>query len=138
MAALHRAAFGSEHMTVEERLAMMRVPEYDPTLDLLAIAEDGRMAATCMCSISREENKRSGRNEGYTDPVATHPDFQQRGLAKALLLTGMHKLKERGMERAVLGTSSENTAMQRAAQAAGFRIQSTKLWFAKAVEQPGG
>ncbi len=133
LVALHRAAFGTKMMTVEERLAMMRVPDYDPALDLVAVALDGRLAATCMCSISHEENVRTGRKEGYTDPIATHPDFQRQGLAKALLLTGFHKLKQRGIETAVLGTSSENIAMQRTAQAVGFRVQSTKLWFSKSV-----
>jgi len=61
LVALHRAAFGTEHMTVEERLAMMRVPEYDAELDLLAIAPGGRFAAYCLCSISQEENNRTGQ-----------------------------------------------------------------------------
>lgn len=133
LVALHRAAFGTANMTVEERLAMMRVPEYDSELDLLAVAPDGRLAAYCFCSISQEENQRSGRNEGYTDPIATHPDFQRRGLARALLLTGLHKLKQRGVAAAVLGTSSENVPMQRSALAVGFRIQSATLWFTKDV-----
>lgn len=133
LVALHRAAFGTQAMTVEERLAMMRVPEYDAELDLLAIAPDGRLAAYCLCSISQEENARSGRNEGYTDPIATHPDFQRRGLARALLLTGLQALKQRGIHTAVLGTSSENVAMQRTAQAAGFRVQSTTLWFSRSA-----
>ena len=63
------------------------------------------------------------------------PDFQQQGLARALLLTGFHKLKQRGIDTAVLGTSSENIAMQRTAQAVGFRVQFTKLWFTKSVPQ---
>ena len=135
LVALHRAAHGAENMTVEERLAMMGVPEYDSELDLLATAPDGRFAAYCMCSISPEENQRTGRNEGYTDPIATHPDFRRRGLARALLLTGFHKLKQRGIDVAVLGTSSKNIAMQRTAQAVGFRMHSTKLWFARPVSQ---
>ena len=109
--------------------------EYDSELDLLAIAPDGRFAATCMCSISQEENERTGRNEGYTDPVATHPDFQRRGLARALLLAGFLKLKQRGMDVAVLGTSNENMAMRQTAQAVGFRVQSTTLWFSRPVSQ---
>jgi ribosomal protein S18 acetylase RimI-like enzyme len=137
LVALHRAAFGTERMTVEERLAMMRVPEYDSELDLLVIAPDGRFAAYCMCSISQEENERSGRNEGYTDPIATHPDFQRRGLARALLLTGLSSLKQRGIDTAVLYTSSENVAMQRTAEAVGFCVRSAKLWFAKPVSQDG-
>jgi ribosomal protein S18 acetylase RimI-like enzyme len=138
---LHRAAFGSEFMTIEERLAMMRVPDYDAALDLLVIAPDGRMAAYCLCSISQEENQRSGRKEGYTDPVATHPDFQGLGLARALLLHGLQMLKERGMDTARLGTSSDNLAMQRTAKAAGYQIISTRLWFTRPVEaaqQPAG
>lgn len=130
---LHRAAFDSQEMTVEERLAMMRDPDYDLELDLLVVAPDGRLAAYCMCSISREENERTGRKQGYTDPLATHPDFQRRGLARALLLTGLLELKRRGMQEAALGTSSENIPMQRAAQAAGFRVASTTLWFSKPV-----
>jgi len=136
LVALHRAAFGSENMTVEERTAMMSGPEYDPELDLLIVAPDGSLAANCLCSIYPEENARSGRLEGYTDPVVTHPDFQRRGLARALLLAGMAKLRERGMQAAVLGTSSENAAMRRAAESAGFRVHSTTLWFSRQVEEP--
>ena len=38
---LHRAAFGTERMELEERLAMLAEPEYDPQLDLVAVAPDG-------------------------------------------------------------------------------------------------
>ena len=112
---------------------MMHLPDYDAELDLVVAAPQGRLAAYCMCAIHREENKRSGRAEGFTDPVATHPDFQRRGLARALLLTGLNKLKQRGMDTAVLGTSSENLAMQQVAQSVGFFIRSKTLWFSRKV-----
>lgn len=131
--ALHRAAFGTDHMELEERLAMLAEPEYDPQLDLVAVALDGRLAAYCMVQISREENARTGRSEGYTDPVATHPDFQRRGLARALLLTGLHLLKARGIATALMGTSSENVPMLETARAAGFKVASTGVWFSKPV-----
>lgn len=130
---LHRAAFGTEHMTHEERLAMLDGPDYDPALDLLVTAPNGDFAAYCMCSVSPEENARTGCLTGYTDPVATHPDYQRRGLARALLLRGLQLLKERGMEVAALGTSSENVAMQRAAESVGFWVDGTSLWFEKPV-----
>ena len=130
---LHRAAFGTDHMTIEERLAMMSGADYDPDLDLVMTGPDGRLAAYCMCQIFREENARTGRNEGYTDPVATHPEFQRRGLAKALLLTGLRLLQERGVATAIMGTNSENEKMQRAAKAVGFRVESATVWFAKPV-----
>lgn len=135
LAALHRAAFGTPHMTVEERLAMMRVPDYDPSLDLVIVAPDGRLAAYCLCSVCREENEQTGRNDGSTDPLATHPDWKRRGLGKALLLAGMRLLKSRGVDCAVLGTSSDNAAMLATAQSAGFHVRSVTVWFAKPIGQ---
>jgi ribosomal protein S18 acetylase RimI-like enzyme len=130
---LHRAAFGTQRMTCEERLAMISAPEYDPRMDLVVTAPDGNLAAYCLCQISREENLRSSRNEGYTDPIATHPAYQGRGLARALLLTGMGLLLDRGVDTAVLGTSSENEKMLRAALAVGYRTVGERVWFEKTI-----
>ena len=131
LVALHRAAFGTQNLSIEDRLSWMRTPDYDPELDLVAVAPDGRLAAYCFCGISREDNARTGRNEGFTDPIATHPDFQRRGLARALLLAGMRLLRDRGMDWAVLGTLSDNTAMQATAAAAGFQVAWQRLWYAR-------
>lgn len=132
-AELHRAAFGSDYMTTENRLVMMRTSQYDPQMDLVAVAPNGRLAAYTMGSISGEANARTGRKIGYTDPVATHPDFQRLGLARALLLTAMRMLKERGMDFARLGTDSENIGMQKTAESVGFVIESKTLRFAKSI-----
>ncbi len=133
LAALHRAAHGTDHLTTEERLSWMRTPEYNPELDLVAVAPNDVLTAYCFCRISQEENAHTGRNEGYTDPIATHPAFQRRGLARALMLTGLRLLKQKGIEFAALGTSSENIAMQQTAASVGFYVESTKLWFARPV-----
>jgi mycothiol synthase len=131
--ALHRSVFGTSNMTREERLAIMRTPDYDPTLDLVVVAPGGHLAGYCTCSISPVENKLTGRKVGHTDPVAVHPEFQRRGLACALLLKSAQLLKERGMELAMLGTSSDNLPMQKAARAAGFRVYSKRIWFSKSI-----
>jgi ribosomal protein S18 acetylase RimI-like enzyme len=129
--AMHRAAWGTENMTVEYRLSMMHTPTYDRLLDLVLVAPDGRLAAYCMCYIDPDENTITGRKVGYTDPLSTHPDFQGRGFAKALLLAGMALLHERGMETAHLGTSSENIPMQLAAEGVDFREVGRTLFFSK-------
>ena len=127
IASTHRAAFGTEYMTTENRLVIMNTSEYDPSLDLVVVAPDGTIAAYCTCSVNEQEK------EGWTDPIATHPNYQRNGLAKALLLKGMQMLKERGMEYACLGTSGENIAMQKTAQSVGFYISHKNLWFEKTV-----
>jgi GNAT superfamily N-acetyltransferase len=130
---LHRAAFGTENMTVAYRLAMMRVSEYDPQLDLVAVAPDGRLAAFCFGYISQAENRLSGRQVGRLDPVGTRPEFRRRGLARALLLTGLQLLKQRGMESVATGMSKENIAMRRTAEAVRFAVDATTVWFSKGI-----
>jgi len=127
VATMHRAAFGTEYMTTENRLAIMNTSEYDSSLDLLVIAPEGTIAAYCSCSVNKREGK------GNTDPVATHPSFQRMGLSRALLLTGLRLLKERGMMSAHLGTSGNNIAMQKTAESVGFRMESKTIWFSKKV-----
>lgn len=133
LAALHRAAHDSDYLTAGRRLAWMSAPGYLPELDLVALAPDGAPAAYCLCQIDAEENAHTGRLDGYTDPLATHPRYQGLGLATALLLHGMSLLKARGMQTARLGTSSENLSMQRAAQKAGFVVEAENVWFQKTL-----
>jgi ribosomal protein S18 acetylase RimI-like enzyme len=109
----------------------MSVPDYVPELDLVAVAPHGQLAGFCVCGISAAENAVTGRSDGYTDPLGVRPDFQKRGIARALLLTGLRLLQERGVTCAVLGTSSENVAMQAVAQSAGFQVECSKIWFFK-------
>ena len=127
VAAMHRAAFGTEYMTTENRLVIMNTSEYDPSLDLLVIAPDGMIAANCIGSVNEREKR------GFTDPVSTHPQFQRLGLSRALLLTGLRLLKERGMSSAHLGTSGDNTAMQKTARSVGFKVEYRTIWFSKEV-----
>jgi ribosomal protein S18 acetylase RimI-like enzyme len=127
VATMHRAAFGTEYMTTENRLIIMNTSGYDPSLDLLAIEPNGDIAAYCSCSVNNETKI------GMTDPVATHPTYQRMGLSRSLLLTGMRMLKERGMVSAHLGTSGENIAMQKTAESVGFTIEYRTIWFSKDV-----
>lgn len=128
LVALHRAAFGTENMTVEARLAIMHAPQYERELDLVAIASNGELSAFCICGFE-EENKHAG----YTDPIGTHPRYQKLGLGKAIVTAGFHSLKNKGAKVVELGTSSENIAMQRLAESLGFVVVSEKMWFSKKV-----
>ncbi len=132
--ALHRAAHGTQNMTVDYRRAMTAQPDYDPALDLVAVAPDGTLAAYVFGAYNKEEIALCGRKIGFTDPVATHPAYQRRGLARALLLEGLRRLQQCGLQVARLGTSSENPAMQAAAHAAGFRVVDRAWHYAKSLE----
>lgn len=126
--ALHRAAFTSEHMTVEERQSIVEAPEYEALLDLFVVSPDGRLAGYCNCTIDANTP-----GIGYTDPIAVHPEFQRQGIGRVLLLAGLNELGCRAVEEARFSTSSENQAMQGLGKATGFTIYERIAWLAKVV-----
>ncbi len=129
LVALHRAAFGTENMTAEQRLAIMRVPLYQPDLDLVVVAPNGDLAAFCIGGFEDEE-----RRIGYTDPVGTHPNYRRLGLAGALMTTIMRHMAALGAALVQTGTSSLNLGMQRLADSLGFKLVSETLWYSKVVD----
>jgi len=126
LVALHRATFGTDNMTVEERLAIMRAPQYVPELDLVTVAPNGDLSAFCICGFDEEK-------VGYTDPIGTHPRYQKIGLGKAIVTAGLRALQECGATVAELGTSSINLPMQKLAERTGFVCIAESLWFSKEV-----
>lgn len=132
--ALHREAFGTQNLTVESRRSWMQVPGYDPALDLVAVAPDGKLAAYVYYAVHSEENKLGGIRTGTVDTAGTLPIYRRMGLAKALLLAGLPILIECEIDTASLTTASYNSAMQQAAYSAGFRQTGQILYYAKAIK----
>lgn len=126
---LFRAAVGTDNMTEEYRLAMMRTHEYRPDLDWVVVAPNGDLAAYCIGGIEGE-----GGFEGYLDPVGTHPNHRHKGLGAAMMTAGLEDLKQLGVKKVTYGTSSKNTAMQKLGQAVGFELTGESVWFSKKVD----
>jgi len=128
--AAHRAAFNSTNMNDEWRQRILRVPGYRPDLDLVVAAPDGRVVAFAILWLGPES---AGRCEGQFEPVGVHPDFQRRGLGRAILLEGMRRLRAAGATHALVGTENTRTAANAlygsVMKAAGVRTQH----FSKAV-----
>jgi GNAT superfamily N-acetyltransferase len=131
LAAIHCKAFSSKFMTRDRRLAAMRSTEYRPELDLVVVSPDGRLAGTCTGVIHDGENELTGVKTGSTDPLAVLPEFRKKGLAKALLLACAAALKQDGMQYARCAFNGANRAMLAAAKSAGYKVESTMVWFKK-------
>jgi GNAT superfamily N-acetyltransferase len=76
-------------------------PLYRRDLDLVAVAADGSVAS--FCTIWFDDVTRTA----YFEPVATVPAHRRHGLGKALLVEGLHRLKEMGCLVAFVGGYSE-------------------------------
>jgi ribosomal protein S18 acetylase RimI-like enzyme len=87
-------------------LDIQRCPLYRRDLDLVVEAPNGDLAA--FCGLWYDDVTRSA----YIEPVATHPDYQRRGLAKAMLCEGQRRAQRLGATLAsVTGYSTAANAL---------------------------
>ncbi|MFQ4146376.1 GNAT family N-acetyltransferase [Chlorogloeopsis sp. ULAP02] len=100
--------WGYYPLTMEEYQYYLSNPNYQPELNLVAVAPDGTLASYCECYICPEDNDRNGRKDGWIGDLGTRRGFRRRGLGRAVLLAGMDRLKAAGMETARLGVDAQN------------------------------
>jgi len=121
-------------LTVETHQHWMGDPEYQSELDLVAIAPDGTFAAFCYCHIPLEQNQHLGQSNGWIGMLGTRRGFRRIGLGRAMLLTGLQKLKAAGMDTAKLGVDTENpNRAQTLYESTGFRKAHASLSFVKSL-----
>ena len=105
---------------LEEWLHWANLPRFRPELNLLAVAGE-EIVGLCLCDVNQEHIARIGRQEGWVDILAVRRPYRHRGLGRALLLAGLHVLKEAGMKSAVLGVDAESlTGATRLYESVGF------------------
>jgi ribosomal protein S18 acetylase RimI-like enzyme len=114
--AAHRSAFAPSKMTLERYRKLHTLPGYRPEHDLIAVAPDNTIAAFAIIW-----------NDGITgvgvfEPVGTHAEHQQRGLARAILTEGLHRLTAEGCHTAVVLSAGGRDPSYRLYQSAGFRV----------------
>ena len=107
--------------SAETHQRWIETPEYIPELDLIAVADDGTFAAFCQSYYDPLELARSTRREGWTDPIGTAPAYRKKGLARAIVLEVLWRLKGRGIEDAVLGVAGSNEVAQKLYESIGYR-----------------
>lgn len=113
--ALHRLAFDSNSMTAEWRDRTLRSPWYDPCFDIVAEEPDGSLAGFCVTWFDPI------RRIGQIEPLGVHPERQQRGIGRALLLEMLKRLQLAGATQAWVETESTRSAAIAVYESAGFR-----------------
>jgi mycothiol synthase len=129
-ASAHREAFHPSRITDEGYARLMRMSEYDRDLDVVAVAPDGVIAAYAMGWLDR------ANKVGEFEPVGTRPAFQRKELARAALLEGMKRMKERGADTALVSTGGSETGAIRLYESVGFRRVNMEIAYIKPNSQP--
>ncbi len=130
-ARVHRAAWSAlEHIGItatsafsaSDYLSLATSGAYDPRFDIVAVADDGRMAATA----TAWADKASG--VAVFEPVGADPEFRGAGLTAAVMTEAMVRLAAAGVRKARVGTAHFNTAAIAAYAKAFDRVGSTSIW----------
>jgi ribosomal protein S18 acetylase RimI-like enzyme len=71
---------------------------------------------------------------GSFEPVGTHPDYQRKGLGRAVMLEALRRLEARGMQQAIVCTGNDNLPAIRLYESVGFRTVNKLGQYKKRVE----
>ena len=129
-AAAARRAFKSDmepDAHTERYRQFMRSPAYDADRDIVAVTDDGRVAAFTVYWVDQELSL------AQFEPVGTDPDFQRRGLARALFAHVLTRLEAQGIEHARVMTNGDNDAAVATYAACGFEIVDHLGWWKGSV-----
>jgi ribosomal protein S18 acetylase RimI-like enzyme len=101
--AFHPDATQEEYEGWQWYANIQRAPLYRRDLDLIAVSDDGELAA--FSTIWFDDVTRTGAFE----PVGTSPEHQRRGLASAVMREGLRRLQRLGADLAFVGSWNEAT-----------------------------
>jgi ribosomal protein S18 acetylase RimI-like enzyme len=123
IAALLNAAFGRDfHHSGELRNFQATAPSFRRALDLVAAGPDGSLAAYAAVCWD------SANSRGVFEPVCTHPEHRERGLAKALMLEGMRRARAMGARVIDVGTGDMDPANALYASLPFAEVYRGRLW----------
>lgn len=88
----HRSAFDPSRVMVESYRTVTRTPPYRGDLDVVALAPDGSVAAYALGWLD------AANAVGELEPVGTHADHRRLGLARAVCLEALRRLRSFGAE----------------------------------------
>jgi mycothiol synthase len=129
--ALYADAFGPRETALRKWRAYRADPDYDRSLDLVAVDRRGELAALGTCTVASLEAARSERPEGRTEPIAVRERDRGRGLGRAMVLSGLRLLRARGMAVAALTTEVDNAGAHRLYRTLSYREIYRARWYAR-------
>ncbi|MEW5868380.1 MAG: GNAT family N-acetyltransferase [Chloroflexota bacterium] len=123
--ALHQAVFESKNMRSEWRAHTLQHPAYQPDLDLVVQAPDGRLAAFCIGWL----DETSGA--GQVEPLGCHADFRRYALGRVALSHVLQRLQARGAREIFVETDNYRNTAFRLYESFGFAVIQDVLVYRK-------
>ena len=113
--------WGFVPIRLEDTEYKARQPTYQPENSLIALDEAGEVAGFCTADTTVDRVQSLGGDIGVVSTLGVRPAYRHRGLGRALLLSGMHRIRAAGLPRAALGVDGDNvTGAKRLYESVGF------------------
>jgi mycothiol synthase len=101
--------------------------------DIILAYDQDRAIGCCWTGVSCEQGMPSVR-KGRIHMLGVVPNYRGKGLARELMVSGLTRLRERGIRVAELTVDSENKAAYALYESLGFEVQARTLWYEKLVD----
>ncbi len=125
----HRAAWDGSRMTVERYEDIMRTWPYSAELDCVVVAPTGELVASALAWFDPELAL------GELEPVGTHPGYRKRGLACAVNLFALQRLRQARAKEAIVACRGDDDypVPKRLYESVGFRELSRQVPYVKTL-----
>jgi ribosomal protein S18 acetylase RimI-like enzyme len=115
------------HMTRKRYDHYRRATFYNEELDIVAVAPNGEFAAFCTGRIDPVSKI------AELEPVGTHPDHRQKGLARAVILECLKRLEKYRPTAVVILGAAPSEAARKLYESVGFINKGERHYWAKTV-----
>ena len=130
LAEVRNRSFGTAWTGAALRERVLNRPGYDPEREIVIQAPDGRLAAFTQYWTD------TLNRTGHFEPVGTHRDFQRRGLARAMLLEAMARMRAEGMTLVSVNHNATNTPARALYASLGFTRRCGTLGYRRTLPPP--
>ena len=93
---------------------ILKAPHYRAYQHLVAVGSENRVMGECIYWVDR------ANGIGVFEPVETRPEYRRRGVARALLMAGLSRMKGQGVKIAKVSHYSDNLAARNLYRSLGF------------------
>jgi mycothiol synthase len=92
----------------------MRSSDNDPRFDLVVVTPSNEFTSFCLGWVDQ------CNQVGLFEPVGTHPQYQHKGMGKAVLCEGLRRMKASGMRMAIVCAEYDNPGALKLYESVGF------------------
>lgn len=128
---IHREVWHPSKVTLDAYRRLRAASGYRPELDLVAVTAQGAFASYCICWLDPTTQT------GEFEPVGTRSAFRRQGLGRAVVVEGLHRLREQGATQAIVYTPHTNGGARALYESVGFRIVGSEYSYIKTLEGIG-